>query len=240
MSGYNQQVARNTESGNRDIIRMFDRISPVYDRMNRLMSLGMDRRWRRKAVAAIDIPNGAKVLDLACGTGDMGLEALSQVQNLQIVGVDPSPAMLAIARNRLMTWNTALSMAWGEQLPFRDSIFDRAMIAFGIRSFPNRLTALKELRRVVMPGGKLAILEMTSRKPATLESLFGWYFRHLVPAVGTLMSRHRHAYHYLPASVDAFPEPRDFAGEMVVAGWNTVSWIPMAGGVVTLFVAENQ
>ena len=222
-----------------DVIRMFDRISPVYDMMNRMMSLGMDRGWRRKAVTALKIQSGSRVLDLACGTGDMSLEAQNQQPDIKIVGVDPSPAMMAVGRPRYSRNGVVLVRSWGEHLPFADSSFHRAMMAFGIRSFPDRKIAVTELHRVVAPGGKLAILEMTSRKRSIPEALFGWYFRGLVPLIGAIISRDKRAYRYLPASVDAFPQPLDFGREIIESGWKSVQWTPMAGGVVSLFVAEK-
>jgi demethylmenaquinone methyltransferase/2-methoxy-6-polyprenyl-1,4-benzoquinol methylase len=219
---------------------MFDRISPVYDRMNRIMSLGMDLKWRRKAVAALDLFPGAFVLDLASGTGDMVLEAFRQQAEIQVMACDPSPAMLRIGRDKLDGKGVELVRSVGENLCFRDNSFHRAMMAFGIRTFSDRKAALTELYRVTMPGGKLVILEMTSRKHSLPEWFFGWYFRRMVPLLGVCVSKDREAYRYLPRSVDAFPAPDDFAAEMVKAGWHSVQWLPLAGGTVTLFIAEKQ
>jgi demethylmenaquinone methyltransferase/2-methoxy-6-polyprenyl-1,4-benzoquinol methylase len=226
-------------SSREDIVRMFDRISPVYDLMNRLMSLGMDRAWRRKAISVLEITPGAHVLDLACGTCDMTLEAFKYQQDIQVIGVDPSSAMMNVSRRRIPKDTALLVQTWSEQLPFMQNSFDRAMMAFGIRSFPDRVHSLKELQRVVISGGRLVILEMTSRKHSIMNTLFGWYFRVLVPIVGTIISREKSAYHFLPASVDAFPQPIDFAGEIITAGWNSVHWFSLTGGVVTLFVADK-
>jgi demethylmenaquinone methyltransferase/2-methoxy-6-polyprenyl-1,4-benzoquinol methylase len=239
MSGSNPKTNLVAGSTQQEVIRMFDRISPVYDKMNRMMSLGMDLRWRRRAVAALDIPSGARVLDLACGTGDMTAIAISQQPGIRVVGVDPSPAMVAVGRPRFSRNGVVLVRSWGEYLPFSDSTFDRAMMAFGIRSFPDRIIALRELRRTVVAGGKLAILEMTSRKQSLLEAVFSLYFRGLMPLIGAVISRDWKAYHYLPDSVDAFPRPQDFLHEMMEAGWKSAKWTPMAGGVVSLFLAEK-
>lgn len=218
---------------------MFDRISPVYDRMNRLMSLGMDLKWRRRAVASLDIPPGSTVLDLACGTGDMTAIALKLHPGITVIGADPSAGMIAVGRPKYSRNGVALVKSWAEYLPFSNDSFDRAMMAFGIRSFPDRKIALRELHRVVVPGGRLSILEMTSRKKSIQESLFGWFFRGLVPLIGAVISKDRRAYHYLPDSVDAFPEPEDFLDEITESGWKSVRWTPMAGGVVSLFLAEK-
>ena len=225
--------------GDRQVVKMFDRISPVYDLMNRLMSLGMDVGWRRKAIGALDINPGSLVLDLGCGTGDLTKIALESCDNIQVMAVDPSQAMIDIFRHRNTDKSVHLARGWDNELPFRDGSFQRSMMAFGIRNFPDRMLALQELFRVTQPGGKLAILEMTSRTHTFLNILFGWYFRKLVPIVGRLISRDKGAYSHLPASVDAFPEPADFARELTTAGWTRAAWTSIAGGVVTLFLAEK-
>ena len=239
MCGYSESLGESMTSGDTDVIGMFDRISPVYDRMNRLMSLGMDLRWRQKTVETLNLFSGAIVLDLASGTGDLALEAFRQQQDIRVIACDPSPAMMMIGREKLKGRNVEFVRNFGEYLPFGEGCFQRAMMAFGIRSFPDRCLTLKELFRVVSVGGKLVILEMTSRKQTMLEWFFGWYFRGLVPLLGALISKDYKAYRFLPKSVDAFPEPIDFAGEMVKTGWGRVQWLPLTGGVVTIFIAEK-
>jgi len=203
------------------------------------MSLGMDLKWRRRAVASLGILPDSRVLDLACGTGDMTAIALKLHPGITVIGADPSAAMMAVGHPKYSRNSVALVKSWAEYLPFATDSFDRAMMAFGIRSFPDRKIALMELRRVVMSGGRLAILEMTSRKKSIRETLFGWFFRRLVPLIGALISRDQRAYHYLPDSVDAFPEPDDFLREIIESGWKSVCWTPIAGGVVSLFLAEK-
>ena len=222
-----------------EVVRMFNRISPVYDMMNRIMSLGMDLRWRRRAVAALDIPPDGRVLDLACGTGDMAVMAATRHPGIHVVGVDPSPSMMVVGLPRFSQNGVVLIRGWGEHLPFPDNTFDRGMMSFGIRSFPDRVIALKELRRAIVTGGKLVILEMTSRKRSLLETIFSWYFRGLMPLIGSLVSRDWKAYHYLPKSVGAFPRPDNFLQEIMEAGWKSAKWTPMAGGVVSSFLAEK-
>ena len=239
MCGYNTYPPADVNIGGRHVVEMFDRISPVYDLMNRLMSLGMDVGWRRKTIRVLDIHPGSLVLDLGCGTGDLTKIAIESCDTVQIMAVDPSQAMIDIFRHRIIDESVHLIRGWDNELPFRDHKFDRSMIAFGIRNFPNRVQALQELFRVTKPYGKLAVLEMTSRSHTFLNTLFGWYFRKLVPIVGRLISRDRRAYHHLPASVDAFPEPADFARELTIAGWARTTWTSLAGGVVTLFLSEK-
>jgi demethylmenaquinone methyltransferase/2-methoxy-6-polyprenyl-1,4-benzoquinol methylase len=240
MCGYSVSLSESKKIRDTDIIRMFDRISPVYDRMNRLMSLGMDIRWRRKAVKMLDLFPGAAVLDLASGTGDLALEAFKQQPDIQVIACDPSPAMTEIGRNKLKGRRVEFIRSYGEYLPFSEGSFQRAMMAFGIRNFPDRILALKELFRVITPKGRLVILEMTSRKQTILEWFFGCYFRGIVPLFGALISKNYKAYQYLPKSVDNFPEPINFAGEMMKAGWESVQWFPLAFGVVTIFIAEKR
>ncbi len=239
MCGCKTRPETDINIGDRQVVKMFDRISPVYDLMNRLMSLGMDVGWRRKAIRALDINPGSLLLDLACGTGDLTKIALESCDNIQVMAVDPSQAMIDIFRRSITDKSAHLVRGWDNELPFNDGSFQRSMMAFGIRNFPNRMQALQELFRVTQTGGKLAILEMTSRSQTFLNTLFSWYFRKLVPIVGGMISRDKGAYSHLPSSVDAFPEPVDFARELTTAGWTKATWTSIAGGVVTLFLAEK-
>jgi demethylmenaquinone methyltransferase/2-methoxy-6-polyprenyl-1,4-benzoquinol methylase len=209
--------------------RMFDRIAPVYDAMNRLMTAGLDRRWRRLTVAEAVRP-GDRVLDACCGTGDLAIASLRVAR--EVVGVDFSPAMLERARRKA----PAVEWVQGDvlALPFDDASFDAATVGFGVRNLDDLDGGLAELRRVLRPGGRLAILEIT-RPRGVLAPFYRLWFDLLVPLVGKLLPGGS-AYSYLPASVRRFPGPEELAGRMRAEGFDSVRFVLLAGGIVALHV----
>jgi demethylmenaquinone methyltransferase/2-methoxy-6-polyprenyl-1,4-benzoquinol methylase len=212
---------------------MFDRISPVYDAMNRAMTLGLDRRWRRLAAEAAVRP-GDRVLDACCGTGDLALAA--ERAGGTVTGVDFSERMLVRARAKSGTvdWVLADVMA----LPFADGSFDAVTVGFGIRNVPDLEAGLAELARVLRPGGRLACLEIT-RPSGVLRPFFRLWFDGLVPLAGNVLPGGR-AYTYLPASVRRFPGPPDLAAALDRAGFDGVGWKLMGGGIVALHVGTKR
>lgn len=213
-----------------EVRRMFDRITPVYDAMNRIMTGGLDRRWRRLAAGAVVRP-GDRVLDACCGTGDLALAA--HEAGGEVTGLDFSPAMLGRARRK------SGSVEWVEgdllALPFADATFGAATIGFGIRNVSDLEAGLRELARVLRPGGRLACLEIT-RPHGLLRPFFGLWFDRLVPLAGKALPGGA-AYAYLPASVRRFPGPADLAAAMQRAGFADIRWRLLAGGIVALHVA---
>ena len=211
---------------------MFDRISPVYDAMNRAMTLGLDRGWRRATAEAVVRP-GDRVLDACCGTGDLALA--DEAAGGRVTGLDFAPAMLARARGK------SASIEWVEgdllALPFEDGTFDAATVGFGIRNVPDLEAGLRELARVVRPGGRLGCLEIT-RPRGLLAPFFRVWFDGLVPLAGKVLPGGA-AYTYLPASVRRFPGPAELAGAMRRAGFDRVRWRLLAAGIVALHVAEK-
>jgi demethylmenaquinone methyltransferase / 2-methoxy-6-polyprenyl-1,4-benzoquinol methylase len=214
-----------------DVRRMFDRISPVYDAMNGVMTLGLDQRWRRLAAAAVVRP-GDRVLDACCGTGDLALAA--REAGGEVTGVDFSGAMLERARRK----STDIDWVRGDllALPFEDESFDAATVGFGIRNVADLEAGLRELGRVLRPGGRLACLEIT-RPRGLLRPFFRLWFDGLVPLAGRVLPGGA-AYTYLPASVRRFPGPRDLAGAFERSGFEDVSWRLLAGGIVALHVGR--
>jgi demethylmenaquinone methyltransferase / 2-methoxy-6-polyprenyl-1,4-benzoquinol methylase len=212
---------------------MFDRIAVVYDPMNRLMTAGLDRRWRRAAARAVVRP-GNRVLDACCGTGDLAIAA--RREGGDVTGVDFSGRMLERARRKApeIEWVQGDVLA----LPFPDASFDAATVGFGVRNVADLEEGLRELRRVLRPGGKLGVLEIT-RPTGLLRPFFRLWFDVLVPLAGKVLPGGA-AYAYLPASVRRFPGPEDLAGAMRRAGFGRVSWRLMAGGIVALHVAEVE
>lgn len=209
---------------------MFDRIAPVYDRMNLLMSAGLDRRWREAAARRVVRP-GDSVLDAACGTGDLALADL-RAGAARVVGVDFSERMLELAARK----SSAVEWVQGDlcRLPFPDGTFQAATIGFGLRNVAEREAALRELGRVLTPGGRLGILEIT-RARGPLAPFFRVWFDALVPAAGRLLPGGS-AYAYLPASVRRFPTPAQLAAQMAHTGFVDVRYRLLAGGSIALHV----
>ncbi len=211
--------------------RMFDRIAPVYDAMNRLMTVGLDRHWRRITVEQVVRP-GDRVLDACCGTGDLALEA--RRQGGVVTGLDFSERMLERARRKA----PALEWVQGDvlALPFEDGAFDAATVGFGVRNVDDLEAGLRELRRVLRAGGRLGILEITTPR-GPLAPFYRVWFDRVIPALGRVLPGGS-AYAYLPASVRRFPDPDDLAGLLAAAGFQKVRFRLFAGGIVALHVGE--
>jgi demethylmenaquinone methyltransferase/2-methoxy-6-polyprenyl-1,4-benzoquinol methylase len=205
---------------------MFDRIAGVYDLMNTVMTAGLHHRWRSRAVDLACVGPGTRALDVACGTGDLAIELASRGGD--VIGSDFSEGMLERARVKApgLTWEQADAMA----LPYPDNTFDAATVGFGARNFGDLARGLREMARVVKPGGRVVILEITTPQKPPLSTFFSLWFDRVVP----LMGRFDEAYTYLPASVKRFPDPQALAGELVAAGCRDVGWILTAGGIIAL------
>jgi demethylmenaquinone methyltransferase/2-methoxy-6-polyprenyl-1,4-benzoquinol methylase len=212
---------------------MFDRIAGVYDRMNRVMTAGLDATWRSRAVDLAGIEPGARVLDVACGTGDLALEAASR--GASVVGLDFSSEMLRLAREKsaAVEWVEGSALA----LPFGDDAFDAATVGFGARNFADLERGVGEMVRVVKPGGRVVILEITTPQKPPLSTFFGIWFDRIVPALGRVAGD-PDAYTYLPSSVKRFPAPEALAGVLARAGTERVRWVLTAGGIIALHVGE--
>jgi demethylmenaquinone methyltransferase/2-methoxy-6-polyprenyl-1,4-benzoquinol methylase len=209
---------------------MFDRIAPVYDLMNRLMTAGLDRRWRRLTAEAVVRP-GARVLDACCGTGDLALAA--RRTGGEVVGFDFSERMLERARRK----SAAVEWVRGDllALPFSDATFDAATVGFGVRNVADLEAGLRELARVLRSGGRLGCLEIT-RPRGPLRPFFRLWFDVFVPLAGRVLPGGA-AYTYLPASVRRFPGPEDLAAALERAGFADVRWRLLGGGIVALHTA---
>jgi len=220
---------------------MFDAIAERYDLLNRLLSLGIDQRWRKKTVAALGAAAQGKVLDLATGTADLAILIAQSSPTAEVTGVDPSTRMLEVGRAKLerlgLLGRIRLEEGEAEHLPFPDASFDAATIAFGIRNVPNRLAGLRELRRVTRPGGKIAILELSEPRKGLLGPAARFHVHTVVPWLGSLLSGAKQ-YRYLQRSIAQFPPAEEFAKTMAEAGLRVLSVTPLTFGVAHLYVAS--
>jgi demethylmenaquinone methyltransferase / 2-methoxy-6-polyprenyl-1,4-benzoquinol methylase len=210
---------------------MFDRIAPVYDLMNRVMTVGLDGRWRRATAESVVRP-GDRVLDACCGTGDLALAGARAGGS--VTGLDFSERMLERARRKApdLTWVRGDLLA----LPFDDASFDAATVGFGVRNVEDIPAGLRELRRVLRPGGRVGVLEIM-RPTGFLRHFYGIWFDRIVPLLGRVLPGGA-AYTYLPASVRRFPGPEDLSRALEEAGFASVRFRLFAGGIVALHVAE--
>jgi demethylmenaquinone methyltransferase/2-methoxy-6-polyprenyl-1,4-benzoquinol methylase len=217
------------------VAAMFDEIAPVYDRMNSLMTLGADRRWRALAVEATGLREGGSAIDVACGTGRLATALAERVGPFgHVLGIDLSPAMIARAAGAHPDF-VQLEFRVGNalDLPAEDGAMDAATIAFGLRNLADYEAGFRELRRVVKPGGTIVCLELSMPRPRAWATVFHGVFRRAAPLLGSAVG-HRSAYRYLPESLDGFPEPREIAATMRRAGLVEVTWKRLALGTVAL------
>jgi demethylmenaquinone methyltransferase/2-methoxy-6-polyprenyl-1,4-benzoquinol methylase len=223
---------------------MFARIAGRYDLLNHLLSANTDRRWRRLVAKRLRAALGpdARVLDVACGTGDLALAVLEAVPGARVVGVDFCRPMLELAARKASADSRSVPFVEGDalRLPFADGSFDGVTIGFGLRNLSDVEAGLRELRRVLVPGGSAAILEFSRPVVPGFRALFGFYFSRLLPAVGGLVSGSRAAYEYLPDSVRKFPDQERLAELMREVGFGQVSFENLTGGIAALHVGRRE
>ncbi len=222
---------------------MFDKIAPRYDFLNRLLSARQDVMWREQMVRAAKLFPGDRVLDVACGTCDVGLEILSQLKGrAQVTGLDFSYGMLRLGQKKLGgTQDQSIGLVNGDALalPVHPDLFDAIFIAFGIRNIMNREKAVRQFKTALKPGGRLVILELTTPSKGLLKKLYLAYFKGILPLIGRFFSKHGNAYSYLPESVMKFPDPVSFSRMMAAQGFSKVRFKEMTFGIVTLFVGKK-
>jgi demethylmenaquinone methyltransferase / 2-methoxy-6-polyprenyl-1,4-benzoquinol methylase len=226
------------------IAGMFDAIAPRYDFLNHLLSGGIDRTWRTRAIRSLTLTGRERVLDLCTGTGDLAIAALTARPGAaSVVGVDFAGAMLRVAaekrdRDRLRG-RLALVRGDATRIPMPAASVDAVTIAFGIRNVENVASACAEMHRVLRPGGRLAILEFAVPTLVGWRSVYGWYLKHVLPRIGRAVSRHDAAYGYLPASIDAFAAPDELVKILRQSGFETVNAVRLTLGSVCLYTAER-
>lgn len=223
---------------------MFSAIAPRYDLLNHLLSANLDRCWRRRATRCLRLQAGAQVLDVCAGTGDLGFEILRTHPTLsRVIALDFSVPMLRLAaekaRRQSLMGQLLPACADALRLPFADEVFDATTCAFGVRNFERLDSGLQEMFRVTRPGGTLVMVEFFPSELRVPQRLFNLFFRYGLPAVGKLVSGHRYAYSYLPASVNTFVRKQEMKQLLREAGCSEVQWVDLSGGVATLFVASK-
>lgn len=227
---------------------MFDAIAPRYDLLNHVLSAGIDRRWRATAIRSLALTGRETLLDVCTGTADVALQACrggpSGPPAARVIGVDFAAAMLSFGLRKVRAAGEAerIALVRGDatRLPLRDGTVDAATVAFGIRNVERPEFACAEMARVMRRGGRLAILEFGVPRVPGIRTLYLWYFKYLLPAVGRMISGHTAAYSYLPASVGTFPQPHEFMAILEQAGFTHVRADPLTFGIVYLYTAVRR
>jgi demethylmenaquinone methyltransferase/2-methoxy-6-polyprenyl-1,4-benzoquinol methylase len=227
-----------------NVREMFDHIAPTYDRLNHVLSMNVDKLWRRHALREIVDGSAQRILDVACGTGDSTVSiAKAAGEGSMVTGVDISEGMMALVKGKAEKAGVAgriqLQVADGEALPYEDGTFDRVTCAFGIRNFEHKEKGLSEFLRVLKPGRKAVILELSVPQNRVVRWAYDLYFSRLLPRIGGAVSGDRAAYRYLPASVHRFPVPQAFCRMMEEAGFRDVRCRTFTFGFCRMFVGER-
>ena len=219
---------------------MFDSIAPHYDFLNHLLSFGIDKSWRRKAIREISLinPHPSKILDVATGTGDLAIAAL-KLDPGHITGIDISGKMLEAGREKLrkraLQDRIDLVECDSENIIFSDNIFDVAMVAFGVRNFTDPLKGISEMRRVLRDGGLIMVLEFSKPSGLSFKQLYNFYFLKILPVIGRIFSKSNYAYRYLPESVMQFPDNEEFIALLEKAGFTSLIQKKLTGGVASIY-----
>ncbi len=231
------------ESKKTQVEDMFNTIAPRYDFLNHFLSLGIDKSWRKKAIRTLRDMKDPRLLDVATGTGDMAIMA-HRLLGCSVVGTDLSAGMLEVGRKKISELGLAdsieLHQADSEALPFADSEFDAVTVAFGVRNYENLDAGLADMARVLRKGGRMVVLEFSKPRAFPFKQLYLFYFRHILPHVGGLISHDKNAYTYLPESVLAFPDGSDFEKHMAKAGLINVRSKTLTLGIATIYTGEKQ
>lgn len=234
---------KDKKEGKREqVAEMFDNISPKYDLLNHVLSAGIDFYWRKKAIGFLKKEEPKVILDIATGTGDFALEALS-LNPEKIIGMDISEGMLAVGKEKIKKAGKDhiidLQKGDSENLPFTDNYFDAVIVAFGVRNFENLLAGLKEMNRVMKQDGTCVIVEFSKPKGTPFRQFYNFYFKHILPAIGKLVSKDSSAYTYLPESVQAFPDGADFLNIYQQAGFTNSKCITLTFGICSIYIGKK-
>ena len=231
-----------TTSKKEQVATMFNNIAPKYDFLNQLLSMGIHKGWRRKAIRLLENIKPKNILDIATGTGDFAIEAM-KLNPDKIIGVDISEGMLKIGVekiNKLGLQNKIeLKLGDSESLPFSDNSFDAITVGFGVRNFENLEKGINDIYRVLNPKGMIAILEFSKPRKFPIKQFYSFYFKVITPAIGKLFSKDSSAYSYLPESVNAFPDGETFLAVLKKAGFKETKAIPVTFGIASIYIAKK-
>ena len=226
------------------IAAMFDRISPKYDALNHILSLNIDKVWRKKTAKIVSENQPKAILDLATGTADLAIALAKHSPQAHIIGLDISEKMLEIGKEKVKLQNleNQIELHHGDaaSLPFEDSRFDAVTVAFGVRNFEDLDKGLSEIHRVLKTNGQAVILEFSMPERFPVKQLYNFYFKHLLPNIGKWVSKDGNAYTYLPHSVEKFPKPSDFCNILGSFGLKNCQIKPLSFGIATLYVANKE
>jgi demethylmenaquinone methyltransferase / 2-methoxy-6-polyprenyl-1,4-benzoquinol methylase len=224
------------------VAKMFNNISRHYDFLNHFLSLGIDRGWRRRAIKLLAPLRPKYILDVATGTGDFAFQALSLDPD-KVIGVDISEGMLEVGRQKIIKRNLASKIELGrgdsENLMFEENKFDAVTVGFGVRNFENLEKGLREIHRVIKPGGMLVVLEFSRPKRFPFRQIYNFYFKIILPKIGRLISKDKSAYTYLPASVEAFPDGMDFENILKKVGFKNTTCEPLTFGISSIYTGRK-
>ena len=222
---------------------MFDNIAPKYDLLNHTLSMSIDRVWRRRVVGEVRRAQPRRILDVATGTGDLAIALARRIRDVQVLGVDLSEQMLAVARRKIeargLDGRIVLDRGDAERLAVADASVDVATVAFGVRNFGDLGAGLRELARTIKPGGKVVILEFSRPRNRVFRALYEFYSYKILPRIGGLVSRDKRAYEYLPASVGEFPAPEEFMAMMARAGFRNCRARSQSFGIAQIYIGER-
>ena len=232
----------NTDQTKKEEVReMFDNIAPKYDLLNHTLSMSIDRVWRRRVVGEVRRAKPGRILDVATGTGDLAIAMARRIRDVQVLGVDLSEQMLAVARRKIeargLDGRIVLDRGDAERLAVADASVDVATVAFGVRNFGDLGAGLRELARTIKPGGKVVILEFSRPRNRVFRALYEFYSYKILPRIGGLVSRDKRAYEYLPASVGEFPAPEEFMAMMARAGFRNCR--ARSFGIAQIYIGER-
>lgn len=234
----------NTGSKKEQVGKMFDNIAPNYDLLNRVLSLGIDIYWRKKAIGLLKAADPKVILDVATGTGDVALEITRQLNPEKIVGVDIAREMLEIGNQKVKRKNLEkiieLKFGDSENLPFDDNTFDAVTVAFGVRNFENLERGLSEMLRVLKPKGQLVVLEFSKPTIPPFKQLYDFYFKNILPFIGKITSKDSKAYSYLYESVQAFPDGRKFEEILMKIGFSQLHSQKLTLGICSIYQAKKS
>ena len=232
-----------TQNKKGQVEEMFDNISPRYDLLNHLLSVNIDKVWRKRTIKRLKDFNPDKILDIATGTGDFAIAATKLGEKVAVVGIDISEGMLSVAREKIkkmqLEQQVSVQKADSENLPFEDGLFDASIVGFGVRNFENLKRGLIEIFRVIKPGGVFFVLEFSKPAKTPFKQVYNFYFKRVLPFIGRMVSKDKRAYTYLPESVSEFPDGEQFLAILAEVGFTDNKYYSQTFGIATIYEAHK-